>query len=88
MVANNISETVPGFVVQSHNFVLRFCAAYKKGMLNHKLEYETDWTKMIEMILDILEKFPNSVKATEDILEIGVGHGLSWGGKLQYNSSG
>ena len=61
-------ETVPGFTVQSEQFMLTFISAFKKGLSSHQLEYETDWLEVMIIILDTLEMFPNNVDVTERVV--------------------
>ena len=36
-------DTVPGFTMQSQNFVLKFVTGMQRGLVSHLLEMETDW---------------------------------------------
>ena len=36
-------DTVPGFMMQSQNFVLKFITGLQKGVVSKLLEMETDW---------------------------------------------
>ena len=36
-------DTVPGFMMQSQNFVLKFISGLQKGVVSKLLEMETDW---------------------------------------------
>ena len=36
-------DTVPGFMMQSQNFVLKFITGMQKGVISKLLEMETDW---------------------------------------------
>ena len=66
---NNKMDTVPGFTVESDNFMVKFISGIdKKGLLSELFEYETDWTDVFNMILDTLERSPTSVMITKNIL--------------------
>ena len=68
MAANNNEETVPGFVLQSQHFVIRFVAGFQNDLRSDILEYKTDWMEVMIMILENLETFPTSVKIVEKVL--------------------
>ena len=36
-------DTLPGFMMQSQNFVLKFITGLQKGVVSKLLEMETDW---------------------------------------------
>ena len=61
-IVNNVEEeqpdTLPGFKMQSENFVLKFVTGLQKGVCSKLLEYETDWYDMMEIILSRLEDEP------------------------------
>jgi len=65
-------ETVPGYVLQSPNFLLKFVGGFQNGLVSHMLEYETDWMEVMVIVLDTLEQFPTSVKS----VEVGLGQAL------------
>ena len=67
-MAPNNNDTVPGFTLQSPNFMVRFLAGFQKGLVSEIVEYETDWIYVMAIILDSVEKFPNSVLASQNIL--------------------
>ena len=52
-------DTVPGFTMQSQNFVLKFITGLQKGVVSKLLEMETDWFDMMEIMLSRLEDEPN-----------------------------
>ena len=68
MEGNNNEETVPGFILQSQHFKVKFVAGFEKGLVSKLLEYETDWMEVMTIILEILEIFPTSVKTVEEVL--------------------
>ena len=37
-------DTVPGFMMQSQNFVLKFITGLQKGVVSKLLEMDTDWS--------------------------------------------
>ena len=61
-IVNNVEEeqpdTLPGFKMQSENFVLKFVTGLQKGVCSKLLEYETDWYDMMEILLSRLEDEP------------------------------
>ena len=68
MAENNNEETIPGFTLQSQHFIVKFVAGFTNGVSCKLLEYETDWTELMTIILEYLEMFPTSVKTVEEIL--------------------
>ena len=66
MAANN-EDTIPGFMLESPNFIIKFISGYQRGEVSHILEYETDWMEVMLIILNTLEMFPVSVEAVEHI---------------------
>ena len=73
MAENNIEKTVPGSILQSQNFLIEFVAEFQKGLTGCSLEYNMSWMEMMGIILEILELFPTSVKAIEEILDGALG---------------
>lgn len=69
MAENNIEKTVPGSILQSQHFLIEFVAEFQKGLTGCSLEYNMSWMEMMGIILEILELFPTSVKAIEEILD-------------------
>ena len=51
-------DTLPGFKMQSENFVLKFITGLQKGVCSKLLEFETDWYDMMEILLSRLEDEP------------------------------
>ena len=51
-------DTMPGFKMQSKNFVLKFITGLQKGVCSKLLEFETDWYDMMEILLSRLEDEP------------------------------
>ena len=43
-------DTVPGFMMQSQNFVLKFITGLQKGVVSKLLEMETDWLVFMLML--------------------------------------
>merc|ERR1711936_674386 len=60
-------DTVPGFMMQSQNFVLKFITGLQKGVVSKLLEMETDWFDMMEIMLSRLEDEPTNQERLEDI---------------------
>merc|ERR1712112_525755 len=60
-------DTVPGFMMQSQNFVLKFITGLQKGVVSKLLEMETDWFDMMEIMLSRLEDEPTNQERFEDI---------------------
>ena len=52
------SDTLPGFKMQSENFVLKSIAGLQKGVCSRLLEFKTDWFYMMEILLNRLEDEP------------------------------
>ena len=72
MAAQNNMETVPGFTLQSKNFMVRFIAGLQNKHRSKSVEMETDWMEVINIIFKNLEKSPSSVEKfhhflTEDL---------------------
>ena len=63
-----VGNTVPGFTLQSENFMVKFISGFLDGVPSQLLEYETDWMEVMLIILDTLETFPTSVMTTQNIL--------------------
>lgn len=63
-----VGNTVPGFTIQSENFMVKFVSGLLEGALSELLEYDTDWMEVMLIILDTLETFPTSVMTTQNIL--------------------
>ena len=53
-------DTLPGFTMQSQNFVLKFITGLQKGAVSKLLEMETDWFDMMEIMLSRLEDEPTN----------------------------
>ena len=68
MAEINNEETVPGFTLQSSQFMVKFVAGFQKGLVSNSLEYNTDWMEVMIIILETLEIFPTSVKTVEQVL--------------------
>ena len=51
-------DALPGFKMQSENFVLKFIAGLQKGVCSRLLEFKTDWFDMVEILLNRLENEP------------------------------
>jgi len=49
------ADTVPGFMMQSENFFLKFITGLQCGVSSKLLEYETDWYEVMEIILSRLQ---------------------------------
>ena len=64
----NIIHTVPGYTAQSNNFMVKFISGFKDGKLNEEVEYQNDWTKVMDIILDNLETFPTRIMNTHKFL--------------------
>jgi len=62
------SNTTPGFTLESQNFIAKFVAGFEKGVTSKFLEYETDWLEVMNIMLETLEIFQNSVEAVEEML--------------------
>lgn len=62
--------TVPGYAMESENFVLTFVNACQEFQSNPYLKFSTDWTELMQLILMILETFPESVKRFQTFAEI------------------
>ena len=58
MDLENQPDTLPGFKMQSKNFVLKFIAGLQKGVCSRLLEFKTDWFYMMEILLNRLEDEP------------------------------
>ena len=69
MCENNNNETVPGFILRSQNFTLKFVAGFQNGTKSYLLEYESDWTEVMFIILENLNRSPSSLKMVGDLLE-------------------
>jgi hypothetical protein len=68
MAENNTEEKVPGFILQSQHFTIKFVAGFQKELVSKVLEYEMDWMEVMAIILENLESFPTSVKKLEEVL--------------------
>lgn len=68
-MADNIdrADTVPGFLMQSENFFLKFITGLQCGVSSKLLEYETDWYEVMEIILSRLQDEPESKERFEII---------------------
>ena len=60
-------DTLPGFKMQSENFVLKFITGLQKGVCSKLLEFETDWYDMMEILLSRLEDEPVNQDKFQDI---------------------
>ena len=49
------ADTVPGFVMQSELFYLKFITGLQCGVSSKLLEYETDWYEVMEILLSRLQ---------------------------------
>lgn len=54
------ADTVPGFVMQSELFYLKFITGLQCGVSSKLLEYETDWYEVMEILLSRLQDEPES----------------------------
>ena len=61
------ADTVPGFLMQSENFFLKFITGLQCGVSSKLLEYETDWYEVMEIILSRLQDEPESKERFEII---------------------
>jgi len=61
------ADTVPGFMMQSENFFLKFITGLQCGVSSKLLEYETDWYEVMEIILSRLEDEPENKEKFEMI---------------------
>ena len=61
MAAINKMKTVPGFTLQSKNFMVRFISGLQNNQVSKSVDQETDWTQVIVIIFKNLEKFSLSV---------------------------
>jgi len=61
-------DTVPGFTLQSPNFMVKFISGLQRGNVSKILEYDTDWMEVMTMVLDILEMFPKDLQKVETVL--------------------
>ena len=68
MAALNKMETVPGFILQSQNFMVRFIAGLQNEQVSKSVEEETNWMDVIIIIFKNLEKFQNSVEKLHHFL--------------------
>ena len=68
MAALNKMETVPGFTLQSENFLVRFITGLQKKQVSKIVENETDWMDVFNIIFRNLEKFPFSLEKFYHIL--------------------
>ena len=59
------ADTVPGFLMQSENFYLKFITGLQCGVSSKLLEYETDWYEVMEIILSRLQDEPESKERFE-----------------------
>ena len=62
MAEINNEETVPGFTLQSSQFMVKFVAGFQKGKVSNSLEYNTDWMEVMIIILETLEISPPLVR--------------------------
>ena len=60
MAALKKIETVPGFTLLSKNFRVQFIAGLQNKQVSKSVEEETDWKRVIFIILQNFEKFPLS----------------------------
>ena len=54
--------TIPGYRMESEHFVLCLVTVCQQDRPNPFLEYRTDWTDVMQIVLMVLETFPESVK--------------------------
>ena len=68
MAAINKIETIPGFILQSKNFMVKFIAGLQKKRVSKTVEEESDWRDFMFIILKNLEKFPYSLKKNHNFI--------------------
>lgn len=61
------ADTIPGFLMQSENFFLKFITGLQCGVSSKLLEYETDWYEVMEIILSRLQDEPDNKERFEII---------------------
>ena len=87
MAEINNEETVPGFTLQSSQFMVKFVAGFQKGLVSNSLEYNTDWMEVMIIILETLEIFPTSVKTVEQVLATALDEWVVANGALNIKTS-
>ena len=60
-------RTIPGFLLESQKFSLKFISASQEGQLSNLLEYQTDWKKAMQILLNSFETFPTNKTEVEKI---------------------
>ena len=57
--------TVPGYTIESEEFIIKFVGANQDGVQNYTMEYETDWEDVMSALMLCLETFPTDVERAE-----------------------
>ena len=53
------NKTKPGVVLGSKGFEIMFVAGHQLGIGCYLVEYETDWAKLMEIVLETFEEVNN-----------------------------
>jgi len=67
-------DTVPGFMMQSQHFFLKFVTGMQQGQSSKLLEFETDWFDMMEILLSRLEDEPEDQQRFQQISSTDLEH--------------
>ena len=73
------ADTIPGFLMQSENFFLKFITGLQCGVSSKLLEYETDWYEVMEIILSRLQDEPEN----KDRFEVIASRDLEYWARVQ-----
>ena len=80
MAEHNEIKTVPGFSLQSKKFMVKFVAGLQNNNISKSVEEETNWTQVMMIILQNIEKFPMSEENLHHFITKDLN---SWIGTLQ-----
>ena len=51
-----VVETAPGFIMKSLSHEVKFARAFQLGVLSEVLETKTDWTELMEILMNVFDK--------------------------------
>ena len=65
-----MKETTPGYTLHTENFSIEFMSANEQDKTSYRLEFETDWKEVMQVLLAVLEVEPRDCKKAEQLASI------------------